>query len=79
MRYRQLGPSSYTSEALFVPRSADAPEGDGYLLANVFHASEGVSDLLILDALHIDAEPVAVVRSKQRIPYGFHGTWVPAS
>lgn len=79
VRYRQLGPSSYTSEALFVPRSADAPEGDGYLLANVFHASEGVSDLLILDALHIDAEPVAVVRSKQRIPYGFHGTWVPAS
>ncbi len=78
VRYRHLGRSTYTNEALFIPRSATAPEGDGYLITTVYHADEGVSDLLILDATDLDAEPVAVVRARQRVPYGFHGTWVPA-
>ena len=77
VRYRNLGRSTYTNEALFVPRTEDAPEGDGYLITTVYHADEGTSDLLILDATNLDAEPVAVVRARQRVPYGFHGTWVP--
>jgi carotenoid cleavage dioxygenase len=76
VRYRVLGPASYTSEPIFVPRSKDAPEGDGWLLAVVYHADEDASELWILDATDIDAEPVAVVRCRQRVPYGFHGTWV---
>lgn len=79
LRYRSLGPSSFTNEPLFVPRHADAAEGDGYLLSTVYHAKEGVCDLLILDAQNVEAEPVAVVRAQQRIPFGFHGTWVGAS
>lgn len=79
VRYRNLGRSTYTNEALFVPRTESAPEGDGYLITTVYHADEGASDLLILDATNLDAEPVAVVRARQRVPYGFHGTWVPAS
>jgi carotenoid cleavage dioxygenase-like enzyme len=79
VRYRNLGRSTYTNEALFVPRGEDAPEGDGYLITTVYHADEGASDLLILDATDLDAEPVAVVRTRQRVPYGFHGTWVPAA
>jgi len=63
---------------LFVPRSDDAPEGDGYLMSSIYHADEGVSDLLILDAQQIEAEPVAVIRTRQRVPFGFHGTWVPS-
>ena len=78
VRFRTLGKSSYTGEALFVPRSDDAPEGDGYLMSTIYHADEGVSDLLILDAQQIEAEPVAVIRTRQRVPFGFHGTWVPS-
>ena len=77
--YRLLGPSSYTNEPLFLPRSADAPEGDGYLLTTVHHADQGVSDLLLLDAQNLEAEPIATVRTRHRVPYGFHGTWVPAA
>jgi len=77
--YRVLGKSTYTNEVLFIPRSADAVEGDGYLITTVYHADSGVSDLLLLDALDLTAEPVATIRTKRRVPYGFHGTWVPAS
>jgi hypothetical protein len=35
------------------------------------------SDLVLLDAAHIDAKPVAVVLLPQRVPQGLHGTWIP--
>lgn len=78
VRRRVLGESSYTNEALFIPRRPDAEEGDGYLLTTVYHAESGVSDLLLLDAQHIEDAPVAVIPTRQRVPFGFHGTWVPA-
>ncbi len=79
VRSRVLGSSSYTNEALFIPRSATADEGDGYLLTTVFHADAGQSELLLLDAQDIAGEPVAVIPTRQRVPFGFHGTWVPAT
>jgi carotenoid cleavage dioxygenase-like enzyme len=79
VHYRVLGRSSYTNEPLFLPRHEGAPEGDGYLITTVYHADEDASDLLLLDAQDLDREPVAVVRARRRVPYGFHGTWVPAA
>lgn len=80
LRRRVLGPTSYPSEPLFIPRAAEleGPEGDGYLLATVYHADSRSSELLLLDAQRIDADPVAVIPTPQRIPFGFHGTFVPA-
>lgn len=75
---RVLGPQSYTNEALFIPRTPTAAEGDGYLLTTVFHADRGTSELLLLSAQDITGDPVAVMPTRQRIPYGFHGTWVSA-
>ncbi|WP_437674254.1 carotenoid oxygenase family protein [Sorangium sp. So ce131] len=75
-RYRELGRSSFTSEPIFVARGKDTPEGEGWLLAVVYHAETDQSDLLVLDALAIERDPVAVLRCPHRIPYGFHGSWV---
>ncbi|MEP5568622.1 MAG: carotenoid oxygenase family protein [Halioglobus sp.] len=66
------------SEALFVPRSDDAPEGDGYLLAVVIDFETRLSSLLIFNALDITAGPVAKAHLSHRVPPGFHGTWRPA-
>ena len=63
------------SEALFVPRSDDAPEGDGYLLAVVIDFETRLSSLLIFNALDIAAGPVAKAKLSHRVPPGFHGTW----
>lgn len=77
-RVRELGRSSFTSEPIVVPKRPDAPEGDAWLLAVIYLADEDRSELVILDALAVDAAPVAVLRCPHRIPYGFHGSWVDA-
>ncbi|NIA00337.1 carotenoid oxygenase family protein [Massilia sp. CCM 8734] len=63
------------SEPVFVARSAQSPEGDGWLLAVAWRAKEGRSDLLVIDATDLAAGPVATVRLPHRIPFGFHGCW----
>jgi carotenoid cleavage dioxygenase len=65
-------------EPVFVPRSAEAPEGDGFLLVTVYRGAERRSDLLILDASNVEGGPLATVQLPHRIPFGFHGNWRPA-
>ena len=69
--------SQVTGEAAFVPRAADAGEDDGWLLSIVYDAASDSSDLVILDAQDFTAAPVARVHLPQRVPFGFHGNWVP--
>ncbi|WP_298283548.1 carotenoid oxygenase family protein [Novosphingobium sp.] len=72
------GPSSGMQEPVFVPRSADAPEGDGYIMAVVDRLAERRSDLVVLDTDDIEGEPLALVRLPFRLRTGLHGNWVPA-
>ncbi|MES2945354.1 MAG: carotenoid oxygenase family protein [Pseudomonadota bacterium] len=72
------GPDSAPEEPCFVPKSADAPEGEGWLLTMVGRRAENRTDLVILDAAHIERGPVAVVKFPCRVHEGFHGTWVSA-
>jgi len=74
-RAHALPDGSSAGEPVFVPRSESAPEGEGFLLSVVYRWAEDVSDVLVLDAASIDAEPLAIVRVPQRIPFGFHGNW----
>ena len=73
-----LPPGDRVSEPVFVPRSAEAAEGDGWLLATVYRAAECRSDLAVFDALSLADGPVATVQLAHRVPAGFHGNWLPA-
>lgn len=67
------------SEPVFVPRAADAGEGDGWLLAVVHRGTENRSDLCVFDATAVDRGPIATAALSHRVPFGFHGNWRPAA
>ena len=78
LNFWYAGPDSAPEEPCFVPKSADSPEGDGWLLTMVGRRAENRTDLVVLDARHLDRGPVATVRFPCRVHEGFHGIWVPA-
>jgi carotenoid cleavage dioxygenase len=67
----------HAGEAVFVPRSADAAEDDGWVMSIIYDARRDASDLVVLNAQDFTGEPQAVVHLPQRVPFGFHGNWVP--
>ncbi len=42
----------------------------------VYDPTRDSSDLVVLDASDMAAEPIATVRLPRRVPFGFHGNWV---
>jgi carotenoid cleavage dioxygenase len=76
---RPVDAAGGSAEAVFVPRHADAGEDDGWVMALVYDATRDSSDLLVLNAADFTGEPAAVVHLPQRVPFGFHGNWVPAT
>ena len=75
----KLPPGDAVSEPIFVPRSADAPECDGYLLATIYRGAEHRSDLAVFDAAALEKGPVAIAELSHRVPFGFHGNWRSAA
>ncbi len=75
----EFGAGRYPGEFVFVPRTPDAAEDDGWLLGYVIDTNDDTTDLVILDAAHFTAPPVATVKIPHRVPPGFHGNWVPAA
>tara|TARA_R110002072_G_scaffold1780_10_gene14809 strand:- start:33780 stop:35102 length:1323 start_codon:yes stop_codon:yes gene_type:complete len=67
------------SEPVFVPRDTGTAEDDGWLLVCVYRKQTNTSELRILDAGDISAEPCATIKLGSRIPAGFHGAWLPES
>jgi carotenoid cleavage dioxygenase len=72
---RSFGPASHVGEFVFVPSGPDAAEDDGVVMGMVHHDDTGRTDLEVLDASTL--ETVATVHLPARVPYGFHGNWVP--
>ena len=75
---RDFGAGRYPGEFVFVPRSADAAEGDGWLMGLVIDAAREATELVILDTHDFTGTPVATVHLPHRIPPGFHGNWIAA-
>ncbi len=71
-----LGEDAIPLEPIFVPRSADAKEGDGFVLFYVYRKSQQRSDLIVLDAQNVGGEALAIIQLPHAVPFGFHGCWV---
>ncbi len=73
-----LGAGRVPGEPVFVAAGGSVAEDDGYLMTYVYDANTDSSDFVVLDAASMSSDPVATVHLP-RIPFGFHGNWVPAS
>eukprot|EP01035_Chromulina_nebulosa_P011479 gene11479-15345_t len=72
-----VGPGRHSAEPVFVPREGAKAEDDGYLITYVYDQARNASDLIVLDARDLSRPALAQVRLPVRVPYGFHGNWVP--
>lgn len=66
----------HAGEGVFVPASERAAEDEGWLLSVIYDEGRDGSDLVILDGRDFSGAEVARVRLPQRVPFGFHGSWV---
>ena len=64
-------------EGVFVPRPNAGAEDDGWLVTFVHDEENGTSELVVIEAQDFGAPPVARVSIPARVPYGFHGAWIP--
>jgi len=65
-------------EPVFVPADGGKNEDDGYLMTFVYDADSDTSRYVVMDASTMDDTPVASIELP-RIPFGFHGSWIPSS
>ncbi|MGH8245169.1 MAG: carotenoid oxygenase family protein, partial [Gammaproteobacteria bacterium] len=78
MRRYYVGERTTCQEPCFVPRSQDAPEGNGWVLS-VLNRFEGdtPTELAVFDAQHVAEGPLARIRMPFRLRAAVHGNWVP--
>ena len=72
------GPNRWWSEAPFAPRNGWQQEDDGYLVNFVWDGDAQKSKVYVFDAKDISKGPVCRITLPQRVPNGFHATWVSA-
>lgn len=79
--HHDLGAGRRGSEPVFVPDPASTAEDEGWLLVVTYDENTNTSALLVLDAsdLGTKASVLATVQLPQRVPFGFHGNWIPGS
>jgi carotenoid cleavage dioxygenase len=76
-RIHRYGEGRVTGEAVFAPDPAGSAEDDGWLLSFVYDLRDHTSEFVIIDARTPEHEAVARVRIPRRVPFGFHGSWLP--
>lgn len=71
------GDGRFGGEGVFVPDPDGKGEDAGWLLNFVYDKAADKSELVIASAADLQAKPVARVHLPARVPYGFHGIWIP--
>ncbi|MFM6339984.1 MAG: carotenoid oxygenase family protein [Dolichospermum sp.] len=72
----EFGKNRYGAESVFVPSPNATAEDQGWLVTFVYDENSQRSELLVINAEDMTSEPIARVIIPQRVPYGFHGTWI---
>jgi carotenoid cleavage dioxygenase len=71
------GTNTEAGEPVFAPDPDGEAEDDGWLVNFVYDRDAESSELRIVDARDLEGDPVARIHLPRRVPFGFHGNWVP--
>jgi all-trans-8'-apo-beta-carotenal 15,15'-oxygenase len=74
-----VGAEQEPSEPVFVPRSPDAPEGDGWVLSLIYDGAADTSHLAVFDTRSFEEGPVARAHFDHHVPMTFHGSWLASA
>ena len=74
-----VGPGRAASEPVFIHAPDDTGEDSGWVMSVVYDAGRDASDVIVVDATDFEAAPVAIIHLPRRVPFGFHGSWVPGA
>ncbi|MGD0602491.1 MAG: carotenoid oxygenase family protein [Streptosporangiaceae bacterium] len=72
-----FGQGNEAGDPVFIPRSAETQEGDGWVMTIVRGLGSGARKLVVLDTADFSGDPVAEIWLPSVGPRGFHSTWLP--
>jgi carotenoid cleavage oxygenase len=74
-----VGPGRAAGEPVFASAPSHSGEDHGWVLSVVYDAGRDASDVIVVDSTNFEAAPVATIHLPRRVPFGFHGSWIPAA
>ncbi|KAK8509272.1 hypothetical protein V6N11_007674 [Hibiscus sabdariffa] len=77
VEYHMFEKNTFCSGSAFVPKDEGVDEDDGWVITFVHNEDTDTSQVLIIDAKSFTSKPVAKITLPYRVPYGFHGAFMP--
>lgn len=77
MEYHKFPENTFSSGAVFVPKPDGLEEDDGWVISFVHDEHLNRSRVILVDAHKFTSEPIAIINLPCRVPYGFHGAFMP--
>ncbi|CAG8958784.1 hypothetical protein HYFRA_00011734 [Hymenoscyphus fraxineus] len=75
IEYYFSGPDASVQEPVFIPRSDDAPEGDGWVMFMVERRTTNLCEVVIVDTREFH-KPIAIIQLPFHMKAQVHGNWV---
>ncbi|EXB58586.1 hypothetical protein L484_008741 [Morus notabilis] len=79
VEYHMFEENTFCTGAAFVAKKGGLEEDDGWIVTFVHNEATNISQVFLIDAQKFSGEPVARITLPCRVPYGFHGAFIPIS
>ncbi|KAD2015374.1 hypothetical protein E3N88_42023 [Mikania micrantha] len=77
MEHHKFPKNTFCTGATFVSKHGGTEEDDGWVVTFVHDEQLNISRAIIVDAKNFTSEPVVIITLPSRVPYGFHGAFMP--
>ncbi|KAJ1409844.1 Carotenoid oxygenase [Sesbania bispinosa] len=79
VEYHMFEKNVFCTGSAFVPKEGGLEEDDGWIITFLHNEDSGISQVHIIDTKNFSGEAVAKITMPCRVPYGFHGAFMPIS